>query len=96
MKYFVEILMAKNHDLDNIVTPVKVDILEKLMKMNNYDDGKTRFLMDGFRNGFSLKYRGEANVKRLTENLKLRVGSKLELWNKVMVEVQAGQICRSI
>ena len=75
MKYFVEILMAKNHDLDNIVTLVKVDILEKLLKINNYDDGKTRFLVDGFRNGFSFQYRDEANVKRLTENLKLHVGT---------------------
>ena len=42
--------------------------------------------MNGFTHGFELGYQGPYNVQKTASNLKLRVGSKLELWNKVMVE----------
>ena len=45
--------------------------------------------MNGFRYGFDLHFTGNREVKQKAPNLKLRVGSKLELWNKVMKEVQA-------
>ena len=44
--------------------------------------------MNGFREGFSLGYRGPTNVKIKSPNLKLRVGDHIELWNKVMKEVK--------
>ena len=44
--------------------------------------------MNGFKRGFSLNYKGEKLVKRTAPNLKLRVGSKVDLWNKVMTEVK--------
>ena len=50
------------------------------------------FLHSGFKNGFSLCYQGPLRKeKRFSPNLKLRVGSHIELWNKVMKEVQAGR-----
>ena len=45
--------------------------------------------MNGFTNGFSLCYKGATKVKRRAPNLKITVGSQLELWNKIMVEVKA-------
>ena len=83
-----EVLAFSNDDLNNVITPVKVDILENLLMMNGYDKNKSEFLVKAFRHGFDLNYRGNCNVQRYAANLKLRVGSKVELWNKVMTEVK--------
>ena len=57
-----------------------------------YDDKKIEYLHDGFCNGFSLNYQGNLKKVRCTSpNLKLRVGSYMELWNKVMKEVKLGR-----
>ena len=53
---------------------------------------KLAFLVNGFTNGFKLHYEGPLhNCKRSAPNLKLRVGSKVELCNKVMTEVELGR-----
>ena len=75
-------------DLDEIITPVDPDKLEKLLIETHYNKRKRFKLVRGFRNGFYLHYDGERNVKKTAPNLKLRIGSKLELWNKVMKEVE--------
>ena len=62
------------------------------MEESEYDTEKTNYLVDGFTKGFSLQYQGPlSGCKRRAPNLKLRVGSKLELWNKVMNEVELGR-----
>ena len=54
-----------------------------------------KYLVKGFRKGFFLCYEGPlTDVKREAPNLKLRVGSKMELWNKVMKEMEAGRYTR--
>ena len=86
------VLDHHNFDLDKIVTPVHYQILDRLLKEAGYDASKTRYLVNGFKEGFSLKYEGPLmNTQRFAPNLKLTVGSKLELWNKVMIEVEAGR-----
>ena len=87
------LLEFKNHNLTDIITPVKAQVLKDLLTQAGYNQSKTNYLYDGFLNGFSLKYQGplNKNVRRFSPNLKLRVGSKLELWNKVMKEVQLGR-----
>ena len=83
---------AYNLDLENIITPVNPDNFDRLLKESGYNDQKRKFLIDGFRNGFSLEYSGELKrVRREAPNLKLRVGSKTQLWNKVMNEVELGR-----
>ena len=50
---------------------------------------KQNFLIDGFKNGFSIGYEGNSDVKITAPNLKFReIGSPVELWNKVMKEVK--------
>ena len=71
------------------MTPVDVDIYEKLLITSGYDPGKTKYLVDGFRYCFSLRFEGNSLVRRTAPNLKLRIGSQTELWNKVMTEVKA-------
>ena len=83
-----DVKWAVNYDLDNICTPVKADVLNELLVQANYDVEKLQYVVNGFRTGFSLKFSGNRDVKRLAPNLKLRIGSHLEIWNKVMKEVE--------
>ena len=84
-------MWEENFDLKNIIIPVKADQLERILKQAGYDPGKTQYLVQGFRNGFSLQYQGPTRVKRLAPNLKLTIGTKLDIWDKVMTEVKAGR-----
>ena len=77
-----------NWDTKTIVTPVRTDVLESLLKQANYPVDKIIYLTEGFKNGFSLGYQGDEKVKLSTRNLKLRVGDNIDLWNKVMKEVK--------
>ena len=87
-----EILNFTNYDLDNIVTPVKIEIFKSLMQEANYNEDEIEFLEDSFRNGFSLGYEGSSKVQITAPNLKFTgVGNNIILWNKVMKEVKAGR-----
>ena len=92
LKQHLEVLQYENFDLDNIKTPVNVEMLEQLLKQSNYDKIETEFLIGGFPNWFSLGYQGPENVKIKSPNLKFReVGNPIILWNKVMKEVKEGR-----
>ena len=84
-----DVLEYENKDLRNIVTPVDVKIYERLLRETDYPESKINYLIQGFKSGFSLGYQGPQNVQRTVPNLKIRIGSKLEMWNKVMIEVKA-------
>ena len=83
-----EILYFENLDLENIKTPVNADKLDNLLMETGYDKAKKDFLVDGFKHGFDLGYRGPKNIKQKAPNLKFSIGNETELWNKVMKEVQ--------
>ena len=85
------VLWYENYDLHSIVTPVDAIKLNKLLKKHKFNASRREYLFEGFTSGFSLKYGGETKIRKTAPNLKLHVGSQLELWNKVMVEVQAGR-----
>ena len=67
---------------------MNVQELERLLEITQYDKTESKFLIDGFSNGFDLGYRGPEDVKQRSRNLKFTIGDKLELWNKVMKEVK--------
>ena len=77
-----------NHNLDNIVTPVNMEILVKLLKEADYAEQEITFLEDGFKNGFDIGYAGPTERHSETNNIPLRVGTKVQLWNKLMKEVK--------
>lgn len=83
------VLEAHNFDLTNIITPLNVSNYQKLLEESGFDSGKMEELLDGFTHGFDLGYRGPRDIKIESKNHKLRVGSPLELWTKVIKEVQA-------
>ena len=76
-------------DLENIVTPIDVKMLEKLLRQSNYNIEESEYLIEGLSSGFSLEFQGNMKVKKTAPNLHLRVGTKLQLWNKMMTEVEA-------
>ena len=86
-----EIISCENLDLNNIITPVDAKCLDKLLKESCYDPEETEYLVNGFTNGFSLGYAGDRKIQKSAPNLKLRIGSPVELWNKVMLEVEKGR-----
>ena len=62
--------------------------MESLLKQSGYCPEKTKFLVDGFQNGFSIGYNGPKNIQQTAPNLPLNVGTEADLWNKVMKEVK--------
>ena len=46
--------MFENLDLKDLVTPVEVNTLENLLTAANYDKVKSKFLIEGFRQGLAL------------------------------------------
>ena len=84
------VLWFENYNDSDIVTPVNVTVLEKLLIQSKYCTQKTKYLIKGFTEGFQLEYEGPRDQTRKSKNLNLRVGSKTELWNKVMKEVELG------
>ena len=89
-----EILHFENYDLENVVTLVNVQAFNDLLIQAKYSEMETKYLIEGFTNRFSLEYKGNRKVKKLAPNLKLRVGNEVQLWNKVMLEVQKGRYAR--
>ena len=84
-----DVLYYENHSLTDLVTPVQVNKLKQLLEESHYDQNKTEFLVNGFTKGFKIGYAGDRKqIKMKSANLKLVVGSKIELWNKVMKEVK--------
>ena len=79
----------ENYDLDTILSPVDFKQFSRLLEISGYNPEKIEFLIDGFKNGFSLGYVGPDDIKQTAPNLKFRgVGNKTILWNKVMKEVK--------
>ena len=77
-----------NSDIFNIVTPVNVKTLTKLMEETRYPKQKARKLIEGFTYGFDIGYNGPWNRQDTSHNLPLTVGSKEELYMKIMKEVK--------
>ena len=76
---------------DNIVTPINVPRLQALLHTSKYDVEKARKLVQGFQQGFDIGYQGPLIRKNTARNLPLNIGTKLDLWNKVIKEVRLGR-----
>lgn len=88
MIVFSEVLWFEFYDHKRIHTPVKVEEYKSLLRKYQYNKVKTSYLVNSLRNGFSIEYQGHRNRTMTSNNLKLRVGTKIQLWNKVMKEVK--------
>ena len=81
----------QNFDLENIVTPINVTELKRLPVKHNYKKERTQFLLEGFTNGFDIGYSRPVERQSRAKNLPISIGSPVELWNKIMSEVEAGR-----
>ena len=70
------------------MTPVKVDKLVKLLTKTGYNPVEIEFLRSGFSKGFDIGYQGPTNRCSIADNIPLKIGSKTQLWNKLMKEVK--------
>ena len=79
--------------MDTIASPVDYNKLSDLLHKTNYDRNEMEFLIDGFSNGFDLRYQGPTDRRDKSDNIPFTpgVGNESELYNKVMKEVKLGQ-----
>ena len=62
------------------------------MVESGFDADKTEYIINGFNHGFGIGYEGPEDRRDTAENLPLNnLGTKTDLWNKVMKEVKMGR-----
>ena len=79
--------------VNDIITPINVDVLEQLLADTNLQEDKISKLVNGFQHGFDLGYRGPMERKNKASNLPFKpgVGDRMDMWNKIMKEVKLGR-----
>ena len=82
----------ENLDLENIIMPIRTKKLIAMLKEVNYNREEIQFLKQGFSQGFNIEYEGPKNRQSTAPNLHLHVGSKVQLWNKLMKEVKCQRV----
>ena len=80
-----------NHNMTDIVTPVKIDSYKQLLLEAEYNETEVHFLIDGFTNGFSINYEGPRKRTDTAQNIPFSIGGKLEMWEHIMKEVKVGR-----
>ena len=86
-----EVPRYANYDLHSISSTINADKLEELLVQTNYNIDKTKHLVEGFRNGFSLGYRGPIRRMDISNNIPFMIGDEFDMWEKVMKEVELGR-----
>ena len=61
--------------------------LESYLNQSGYDKSESKFLLESFRQGFDLGYKGPMNRQDFSQNLPFNIHNRHQLWNKVMDEV---------
>ena len=74
------------------VTPVKVNHFVDLLEQANYNPQETEFIRQGFSQGFDIGYAGPEIRSSKADNIPLRIGTKTQLWNKLMKEVKLKRV----
>ena len=72
---------------EDIVTPINVKKLDELLLKSNYPVDRRQFIVQGFNQGFDISYSGSMDRVHESRNIPLKVGSPIEMWNKIMKEV---------
>ena len=68
---------------------MNVKNLRLLLHQTGYDQTLTSHLITGFTEGFDLGYQGPQRRTDTSNNLPFRIGTPVDLWNKVMDKVEA-------
>ena len=62
-------------------------VFVKLLRNAKYNETEIQFIQQGFTSGFEIWYEGPTNRQQKARNLPLKSGSKTQLWNKMIKEV---------
>ena len=81
-----------NWDLKEIHSPVDVGKLESMLKQSNYHPGEIEFLVNGFKEGFSIQYQRPVDRRSTAPNIPFSVGNSQILWDKLIKEVQLKRV----
>ena len=89
-----EIRHSVDLNLNDIVTPVNAALLKSYLTEANYPQSEIDFLYSGFMAGFTIGYQGPIDRANLSKNIpfKAGIGDEIELWNKIMIEVEANRV----
>ena len=90
----VEVEYVANRNLEDLVTPIKVPVLNKMLVEAECPDKERLFLIKGFTEGFDIGYVGPVKRQSNSANIPFTVGNEVELWNKIMKEVRLGRYAR--
>ena len=82
-----ELLEFEDLNLDEISTPIDVAVFVRMLNETSYSETETKFLEQGFREGFSIGYQGTEFRQDTSNNIPFTVGNKFDLWEKIMTEV---------
>ena len=80
-----------NTNVEDIITPINVEVLKHYLEISNYNKEETQFLVNSFTEGFDMHYHGPENRRDTSNNLPLKVGSIEEIWEKMINEVKLGR-----
>ena len=84
---------GQNYDLENVVTPVNVTEIVKLLTESKYLMDKTHFLIKGFKEGFDIGYQGPKIKSSTSQNLPIwGIRNETILWNKLIKEVNERRV----
>ena len=64
----------------------------RYLSASKYNAKEIEFLGDGFKHGFDIGYQGPMQCSSKSSNIPLKVGSPVELWNKLIKEVKAKRV----
>ena len=82
----------ENFDLESIVTPVKIEKFRGSLEEACYPRDEINFIRNGFTHGFDIGYQGPQIRQSGANNIPLKIGNKVELWNKLMKEVRLRRV----
>ena len=74
-------------EYSDIVTPINVEKFEQQLRQAEFDSNKIQKLITGFKEGFDIGYEGKCTKTETANNLPFRVGTLVDMWNKIMKEV---------
>ena len=80
--------------MERISTPVRPQVLRRLLTTAKYDEKEIEFLVDGFTQGFSIGYEGTTSRQSNAKNIPFIPGvrDKFDMWQKIMKEVKEGRV----
>ena len=80
----IQPVYEQNYNLVNVVSQINGPLFVQKLHQTVYDMDEIAFLECGLTEGFDIGYEGLMERRSETDNIPLKVGSHVEMWNKLM------------